>query len=288
MGILSGEQYDEMLSRMEAVASDEEVPEIEAQADETPESDDSPDSNQEEDGSSADAADVKEEVETKGDDEEPDAPKVPESVPYGRFKEVNEKFRSRERDLERAQQRIESLEQMTLQQQAQQAPQQSRSADEWLDDLLDSGDAPETAELKALKSEIESVRSWQTERTHQLVSEQLNAEITAAVEKHPEVSKQELWQAVAADGTVDVGAVAAHIDNGREQLRSQYTAEAQKEVEELKAKLAELEKSATGAKAFRRPGSSTAAPPPSEGDRPRTVAEATAAFAEAIRERMSL
>jgi len=288
MGILSGEQYDEMLSKMEAVASGEELPEVEAQADETPESDDSPDSNQEEDGSSADAADVKEGVETKGDDEGPDAPKVPESVPYGRFREVNEKFRSRERDLERAQQRIEALEQMTMQQAQQQAPQHGKSADEWLDDLISSGDAPEAAELKALKSDLESVRNWQTERTHQLVSEQLNTEISAAVEKHPEVSKQELWQAVAADGTVDVEAVAAHIENGREQLRSQYTADAQKEVEALKAKLAEFEKSATRAKAFRRPGSSASAPPPSEGDRPRTVAEATAAFAEAIRERMSL
>ncbi len=284
MGILSDEQYDEMVSRMEASSSDEEAPEVEAQADNSPQSDDSTDSNQEEDGSSSDAEDVKEEVETQGDDAGPDVPKVPESVPYGRFREVNEKFRSRERDLEKAQRRIESLEQMTLQQA--QAPQQEKSADEWLDDLIASGEKPDDAEMKALRSEMESVKSWQQQRTHQLVSSQLDAEIAAAVEKHPEVSAEELWRAVAADGSVDVETVAAHIDKGREQMRSRYTADAQKEVEGLKAQIAEMEKAQTEAKAFRRPGSS-AAPPPSEGSRPRTVAQATAAFAEAIRERMS-
>jgi len=281
MGILSDEQYDEMVSRMEASSSGEEV---DAQADESAQSDDSTDSNQEEDGSSSDAEDVKEEVEASGDASVPEVPKVPESVPYGRFREVNEKFRSRERDLEKAQQRIESLEQMTLQQA--QAKPQEMTADEWLDDLLAEDGEPESAEIKALKSELESVKSWQQQRTHQLVSNQLDAEIAAAVEKHPEVSAEELWRAVAADGSVDVETAAAHIDKGREQMRSRYTADAQKEVEGLKAKIAEMEKAQTEAKAFRRPGSSTA-PPPSEGDRPRTVAQATAAFAEAIRERMS-
>jgi len=285
MGILSGEQYDEMLSRMEATASGEELPSVDAQAEEPQQSDDSTDSNPEEDGSSPDAEDVKEEVETKGDDPDPDVPKVPESVPYGRFREVNEKFRSRERDLERAQQRIQDLEQMTLQQ----AKPQEKSADDWYDNLIESGQPQEGAELSALKAELDSVRSWQQQRTEQLVSNELDAEIAAAVEKYPEVKRQELWQAVAADGTVDVAAVASHIQSGREEMRSRYTSEAQKEVEALKAQLAEAEKAATEARAFRRPGSAAPAPAPhAEGDRPRTVAEATAAFAEAIKERMSL
>jgi len=283
MGILSDEQYDEMVAKMEAMSSGEEVPEVEAQADDPQQSADSADSNPEEDGSSSDAEDVKEEVETQGDDSEPEVPKVPESVPYGRFREVNEKFRSRERDLESARQRIHDLEQMTLQQ-AQAAPQE-KSADQWLDDLLEAEEAPGGAEMTALKSELEAVKSWQQQRTHQLVSNELEVEISAAVEKHPEVSRQELWQAVAADGSVDVAAVAAQIHKGREQMRTQYTAEAQKEVEALKAQLAEAEREA---KTFRRPGS--AAPPssPPEGRAPQSIHEATEAFAEALRERASL
>ena len=286
MGILSGEQYNEMVSRMEAMSSGEETPEVDAQAADPQQSDDSQDSNPEEDGSSSSTEDVKEEVETRGDDAEPEAPKVPESVPYGRFREVNEKFRSRERDLERAQHRIRDLEQMTLQQA--QAPQQDKSADQWLDELLETDDSSGSPDIAALKGDLEAVKAWQLQRTQQLVSNELNAEIAAAVETHPGVSKQELWQAVAADGTVDVGAVAAQIHKGQEQMRSKYTAEAMKEVEGLKAKLAEAEKAAKAAKevnTFRRPGS--AAPPSSqpEGRRPQSISEATAAFAEAIKER---
>jgi hypothetical protein len=288
MGILSGEQYDEMVSRMEAMVSGEEQPAVEAQAEEPQQSDDSQDSNQAEDGSSSDAEDVKEEVEAQGGDAEPEAPKVPESVPYGRFREVNEKFRSRERDLEQAQQRIRDLEQMTLQRPAPQT--QEKSADEWLDDLLESGRSPEVAELKALKEELTAVKSWQQQRTQQLVANELEAEIEAAVGKHPEVSRQELWQAVAADGTVDIAAVASQIHQGREQMRSRYTADAMKEVEALKAQLAEAQKAAEEAKTFRRPGAAPAPTSPSQsgGNRPQTVSEATAAFAEALRERMSL
>jgi hypothetical protein len=285
MGILSEEQYDDMVTKMETMVSGEEVPEVEAQADEPPQSDDSSDSNQEEDGSSPDAGDVKEEVETKGDDPVPDVPKVPESVPYGRFREVNDKFRAKERDLQQAQQRIHDLEQMTLQQ-AQPAPQE-KSADEWLDDLIASGETEEARELKTLRGEMEAVRSWQKQRTQQLVTTQLEKEISSAVEKHPEVSEAELWQAVAADGSVDVDSVATHIEQGREQMRSRYTADAQKEVEALKAQLAEAERAATEAKTFRRPGSS-APPSQSEGRPPQTISEATEAFAEALRERSSL
>jgi len=287
MGLLSDEQYDDMVSRMEATASGEEVPEVEAQADGPPQSDDSTDSKQAEDGSSSDAEDVKEEVETKGDDSESEAPKVPESVPYGRFREVNEKFRSRERDLQQAQQRIHDLEQITLQRA--QAQPHEKSADQWLDELLEADEAPGGAEISALKSELEAVKSWQQQRTHQLVSNELESEISAAVEKHPEVSRQELWQAVAADGAVDVAAVATHIQRGREEMRGRYTADAQQEVQELKAKLAEAEKAATEARAFRRPGASATAPPPPTGGRaPQSIHEATSAFAEALRERTSL
>lgn len=287
MGILSSEQYDEMVSKMEAVASGEEQPVVQAQADESPQSNDSQDSNQAEDGSSSDTEDVKEEVETQGDDSEPQSLKVPESVPYGRFREVNEKFRSRERDLEYAQQRIRDLEQMTLKQA--EKPKADKSADEWLDELLDSGESKDNAQLAALRNEIQSVKSWQQQRTEQLVAKELEAEIAAAIKDNPEVSKQELWQAVAADGSVDIASAAAGFQKAREEMRSKYTAEAMKEVELLKAKLEEAEKAAAEAKAFRRPGSSAPAPSShSEGQRPRTVSEATAAFAEAIRERHAL
>ena len=285
MGILSDEQYDEMVSRMEEMSSGEETPEVVAQAEEPPQSDDSSDSKPEEDGSSPDAGDVKEAVETKGDDSELEAPKVPESVPYGRFREGNDKFRSRERDLQQAQQRIHDLEQLTLQQA--QGP-QDKSTDEWLDDLISTSETPESKELTALKGELEAVKSWQQQRTQQLVTTQLETEISTAVEKHPEVSAEELWQAVAADGSVDVDSVATHIEQGREQMRSRYTADAQKEVEALKAQLAEAEKAATEAKAFRRPGSSPAPPPQTGGGRGQTISEATAAFAEALKERASL
>ena len=288
MGILSGEQYDEMVSRMEAMASGEEQPEVVAQAEDVPQSDDSQDSNQAEDGSSSDTEDVKEEVETRGDDSEPPALKVPESVPYGRFREVNEKFRSREKDLQQAQQRIRDLEQMTLQQQAQSQP-QGKSADQWLDELLDSDEPKSNAEVKALRDELQSVKSWQQQRTQQLVANELETEISSAIKEHPEVSKQELWQAVAADGTVDVAAAAAHIQKGREEMRTRYTSEAQKELETLKTQLAEAQKAVEEAKVFRRPGSAAPAPSPvSEGRAPQSIHEATEAFAEALRERASL
>ena len=174
---------------------------------------------------------------------------------------------------------------MTLQQAS--ASPQEKSADQWLDDLIEEGASQEAIELKALKSELSAVKSWQQLRTQQLVSSQLETEIEAAVEKHPEVSAEELWRAVAADGTVDVDAAAAPIQHGREQLRSRYTADAQKEVDALRAQLAEAEKAASEAKAFRRPGS--AAPPSTqEGRKPQSISEATSAFAEALRERSSL
>ena len=284
MGILSSEQYDDMVSKMEAAVSGEEQPEVSAQSEETQQSADSQDSNQAEDGSSPSTDDVKEEVETRGNDSEPEAPKVPESIPYGRFKEVNEKFRTRERELQQAQQRIRDLEHLTLQQQQ---PKKD-AADKWLDDLLDTGKPQSESEIETLRSELQAVKSWQVQRMEQLVSDELEREVSTAAEKYPDVEKKDLWQAVAADGSVDVDAVASHIQKGREQMRSQYTAEAMKEVEALKAQLEEAKKAAEEAKTFRRPGSaalpSSAQP---NGQRPRTVSEATSAFAEALRERMS-
>jgi len=290
MGILSSEKYDEMVAKFEAAAGyGDSEPEVSAQADEPQQSDDSPDSNEVEDGSSADTADVKEVVETQADSSEPDAPKTPEHIPYGRFKEVNDKFRAREDELQQAMQRVRDLEQLTL---AQAQPPQTETEkapskeDEWLNEIFGDHEDPSAQAFKQIRQEMQSVKEWQQQRTEQLVASQLEAEINAAAERNPDVKAEELWQAVAANGSVDVNEAADYIQKHRTTMREQYLAEANSEIEALKAKLAEAEKASAEASKFRRPSAASAAPAKAESG-PRTVSEATNAFAAAIRERMS-
>lgn len=286
MGILSAEQYDAMVEKMEAQASTQEEPEAVAEAQGDPGSDDSQDLNPAEDGSSADTADVKGEVE--GDVEREDAPKVPDSIPYGRFKEVNDKFRSKEQELQYAMARVRELEQLTLgnaPQKKQPTPEPApQSDDEWLKGLL--GGDPSDEAMSKLAQEVNTIKGWQQERTRQLVTHQLQSEIDAAVGKHPEVRPDELWQAVALDGSVDVKAVAESLHRQRTETRERYMSDANKEIADLRAQLEEAEKQAAEKPEFRRPsGSSTSSVKPTK--KPRTVAEATNALAAAIRERMS-
>lgn len=296
MSLLSEEQYNEFVSKLdEATTEVGEESEVEAEVQSLAEekSDDSEDSKTVEDDSSDDTEDVKEEVETQAESsEEEEAPSTPEHIPYSRFKEVNDKFRSRESELEEARTRIQQLEQLTLNQ-AQQPPaapaQPAPSDDEaWLQEVFgeDAGDKSAQA-IGALREELTAMKSWQQQRSEQLVAAQLEAEIKAAVGENPDVKPEELWQAVASDGTVNVSERAAAVQAERSSLREQYKTESQTELEELRAKLDVAEKAAAEANAFKRPSGRSTAPPAEKGG-PRTVAEATNAFAEALRERMSL
>lgn len=285
MGILSEERFNEMVSRLEGAEPVEEA----VEAAEIPEdsSEPSEDVKAMESDSSSDTEDVKEEVETQAESEEVEAPKTPEHIPYSRFKEVNDKFRSRDEDLQRAMQRIQDLEKLTLsQQQAQQPQVEEKSEDAWLNEIFGDSDDEAVKAIQQLRGEMRDMQQWQQERTEQLVTSQLEAEIAAAVEKNPDVKSAELWQAVAADGSVDIDEAASFIQNHRNEMRQQYRSEANKEIEELRAKLAEAEKAAQEQKAFRRPSATAAAPTP-EKSRPRNIADATAAFAEALKERAS-
>jgi len=279
MGILSEEQHAEFVSQLQASVDDAQEPQPDQQ------SVDSPDVNEAEDGPSTDAEDVKEAVETQASPE-PEAPRVPEHIPYGRFKEVNDKYRAGAADLERAQGRIRELEQLTLAraQPEPQPEQKSSDDDEWLDRLFGEGDrAPQTDEaFKQVREEIQSVRAWQQQRTEQLVATQLEVEIRTAAEKNPDVKPEELWQAVAADGSADVDRVASYLQQQRSDMRTRFTTEATTEIEALKAQLAEAQKEAPAT--FRRPGKTSSAPAATK--RPQTMAEASAAFAEALRERI--
>ena len=290
MGILSDEQYDEMVAKMEAAASGEGAPEVEAQADEPQQSDDSQDSKQAEDGQSSDTEDVKEEVEAQVESSGPeDAPKGPEHVPYGRFKEVNDKFRAREAELQKAMERVQALEQLTLQQAQQKTPPEPEKsdADAWLEELFgEEAEDPSAQALKQIRQEMQSITEWQHKRTEQLVGAQLKAEIDAAMEGKPDVKEAELWQAVAADGSIDVAEAAEMIQKHRSEMREQHRGEASSEIDALKAKIAEMENAQKEASSFRRPAATSAAPSQSSTRRT-TVAEATSAFAEALRERMS-
>jgi hypothetical protein len=286
MGILSEDRFNEMVSRLEGNEPAEEAveaPEVSADSSEPSE-----DVKEVESDSSSDTEDVKEEVETRADSAEVEAPKTPEHIPYSRFKEVNDKFRSRDEDLQRAMQRIQDLEKLTLAQQPQtQQPQvEEKSEDAWLNEIFGDADDQSVKAMKQMRDEMRSMQQWQQERTEQIVTTQLEAEIAAAVEKNPDVKAAELWQAVAADGSMDVGKAAEYIQNHRNEMRQQYRSEANSEIEELKAKLAQAEKAAEEQKTFRRPSATAAAPTPEQG-RPRTVADATAAFAEALKERAS-
>lgn len=286
MGILSEERFNEMVSRLEGNEPAEEAveaPEVSADSSEPSE-----DVKEMESDSSSDTEDVKEEVETQADSAEVEAPKTPEHIPYSRFKEVNDKFRSRDEDLQRAMQRIQDLEKLTLAQQPQthQPQAEDRSEDAWLNEIFGDADDQSVKAMKQMRDEMRSMQQWQQERTEQIVTTQLEAEIAAAVEKNPDVKAAELWQAVAADGSMDVGMAADYIQNHRNEMRQQYRSEANSEIEELKAKLAQAEKAAQEQPKFRRPSATAAAPTPEQG-RPRTVADATAAFAEALKERAS-
>lgn len=289
MGILSEERYNEMVSRLEGNEPSEdeavEAPEVSADSSEPSE-----DVKEVESDSSSDTEDVKEEVETQAESEEVEAPKTPEHIPYSRFKEVNDKFRARDNELEQAMSRIRELEQLTLAQAKQ--PQQPQPAkvektdDEWLAEIFGEQTDPSSSAIKQMHEEMQAVKQWQQERTEQLVTSQLTAEINAAVEKNPDVKAAELWQAVAADGSVDVAQAAEYIQNHRKEMRDQYRGEASKEIEELKAKLAQAEKAAQEQPKFRRPSATASAPPPVES-KSRNIADATAAFAEALKERAS-
>ena len=285
MGILSEERFNEMVSRLEGNEPAEEAveaPEVSADSSEPYE-----DVKEMESDSSSDTEDVKEEVETQAESAEVEAPKTPEHIPYSRFKEVNDKFRSREEELQRAMQRIRDLEGLTLsQQQAQQPQVEEKSEDAWLNEIFGESDNETAKAMKQMRDQMRDMQQWQQERTEQLVTTQLEAEIAAAVEKNPDVKSAELWQAVAADGSIDIDKAASFIQNHRNEMRQQYRSEASKEIEELKAKLAEAEKAAQEQKAFRRPSATAAAPTP-EQSRPRNIADATAAFAEALKERAS-
>lgn len=285
MGILSEERFNEMVSRLEGNEPAEEAveaPEVSADSSEPSE-----DVKEMESDSSSDTEDVKEEVETQAESAEVEAPKTPEHIPYSRFKEVNDKFRSREEELQRAMQRIRDLEGLTLsQQQAQQPQVEEKPEDAWLNEIFGESDNETAKAMKQMRDQMRDMQQWQQERTEQLVTTQLEAEIAAAVEKNPDVKSAELWQAVAADGSIDIDKAASFIQNHRNEMRQQYRSEASKEIEELKAKLAEAEKAAQEQKAFRRPSATAAAPTP-EQSRPRNIADATAAFAEALKERAS-
>ena len=130
------------------------------------------------------------------------------------------------------------------------------------------------------------MQTWQQQRTEQVVGAQLETEIQAAVEKNPDVKAEELWQAVAADGSVDVNQAADYIQQHRTTMREQYLSEASKEIEELKAKLEEAEKVTQEDAKFRRPNATASAPATSK-EAPRSVSEATNALAAAMKERMS-
>ena len=286
MGILSEERFNEMVSRLEGNEPAEEAveaPEVSADSSEPSE-----DVKEMESDSSSDTEDVKEEVETQADSAEVEAPKTPEHIPYSRFKEVNDKFRSRDEDLQRAMQRIQDLERLTLAQQTQthQPQVEDKSEDAWLNEIFGDADDQSVKAMKQMREEMRSMQQWQQERTEQIVTAQLEAEIAAAVEKNPDVKAAELWQAVAADGSMDVGMAAEYIQNHRNEMRQQYRSEANSEIEELKAKLAQAEKAAEEQKTFRRPSATAAAPTP-EQSRSRSIADATAAFAEALKERAS-
>jgi len=286
MGLLSEERFNEMVSRLEGAEPSEEA--VEAPEVSLDSSEPSEDVKEMESDSSLDTEDVKEEVETQADSVEVEAPKTPEHIPYSRFKEVNDKFRSRDEDLQRAMQRIQDLEKLTLaqQQQVQQPQAEANPEDEWLNEIFADSDSESIKAMKQMREEMRSMQQWQQERTEQIVTNQLEAEIAAAVENNPDVKAAELWQAVAADGSVDVGMAADYIQNHRNEMRQQYRGEANKEIEELRAKLAEAEKAAQEQPKFRRPSAAASAPPP-EQSRPHSIADATAAFAEALKERAS-
>jgi len=291
VGILSDEQYSEFIGKMESASADPEPetaaeqPEVQDTAPES--SDDSVDVKPEEDGSSETAADVKEEVEAQAESSESDdAPKTPEHIPYSRFKEVNDKFRAREDDLQQARERITALEQLTLKQSTPAEPEKSAD-DAWLEELFGAdADDPSAQALKQMRQDMKSVQDWQQQRTEQIVATQLKTEIESAVDKNPDVKAEELWQAVAANGSVDITQAAEAIQQHRQSMRDQFKGEAAAEIESLKAKIAEMEKTQEEASSFRRP-SSTATAPPAPERKGFSVAQATAAFAEAIRERAS-
>ena len=296
MGILSEEKYAEFVGKLEgqddapAPEAPAEEPAVEAQETQSDSSSDSEDVKPVEDGPSDDTEDVKEEVETQAESSESDVPRTPENIPYSRFKEVNDKFRSRESDLEQARTRIQELEKLTLAQAQQpkspEEPQQSES-DAWLNEVFgeDVGDKSAKA-IGELREQLQSMQTWQQQRTEQVVGAQLETEIQAAVEKNPDVKADELWHAVANDGTVDVEQYATAVQEHRATLREQYKTEAHTETEQLKAKLAEAEKAAEEGKKFRRPGASVSTPTPKTVPTG-SISDASDAFAEALRERMS-
>ena len=292
MGILSEEKYAEFVGKLEG--QDEapaEEPAVEAQETQSDSSSDSEDVKPVEDGPSDDTEDVKEEVETQAESSESDVPKTPESIPYSRFKEVNDKFRSRESDLEQARTRIQELEKITLaqaqQHQQPEVPQQSES-EAWLNEVFgEDVDDKSAKAIGELKEQLHSMQEWQEQRTEQVVGAQLETEIQAAVEKNPDVKAEELWYAVANDGTVDVEQYATAVQEHRAALREQYKTEAHTEIEQLKAQLAEAEKAAEEGKKFRRPGASVSTPAPKVVPTG-SISDATDAFAEALRERASL
>ena len=97
MGLLSEEQYAEMVDKID---------ESKAAPPEEPTSDDSQDEKQEEVSESSPVEDVKEEAAAQVEDQGDAVPKTPQSIPYSRFKQVNDRSRDTTGELERSQERI--------------------------------------------------------------------------------------------------------------------------------------------------------------------------------------
>ena len=268
MGLLSEEQYAEMVDKID---------ESKAAPPEEPTSDDSQDEKQEEVSESSPVEDVKEEAEAQVEDQGDAVPKTPQSIPYSRFKQVNDRYRDTTGELERSQERIRELEQLIVQKQPEAQPESS----EWLDEVFGKDEPPAWAQ--EFRNEVEALKAWQNERTEQLVTVELEQEISDAVKNRPDVSANELWEAVAIDGTVDVDLDAQAIQEKRESMKTQWTGEYQSRIEQLEKEL-EQARQGQSASGFRRPSGTSSGAAPTE-KKPRTMQEAANMFAQALRDR---
>ena len=293
MALLEEEKMSEMVdfigeSLREAEAAEsnyedeqQEATEVEVELDS---SDASEDVNEEGASPSDTEEDVKEEpgeeqdvVEVEAEDSEPEEkPQQKDSkwVPRDRLNEVNQKWREREQQLLM---QMGALNERVNQQST--APPKEESDDEWMSNLLgDEGGS--NVELDKLRNTQQQLVKWQQDFSRQMIFNEFNAELQAAMEKYPGVPEEVFRNAVSRDGSVNMLELGGRLIAERDGLTAKWKAEWDKSNPQAK------EEAAPEPDAVRRPSrrSSAAAPPADKPKSYSTVREAGDAMAKEMAE----
>ncbi len=185
--MLSPEEQERMVARLQGNEPEQEVQEVAPEVEEEPIHEEEA----EEEVTSVEAA----EAEDENEEEEGG-----HAVPYDRFRQVNERRKTLQSEIESRDRRLEEL-QAKLNQQFQQAEQPRESNDYDLEDF-------EEADPDSWAARFKQVESANQEMQVKMAHMDLQREIAQAVTQFPNVPESYLWESIAQNGHVSAQAAA--------------------------------------------------------------------------------